>query len=159
MPVSSRYKTQNNNILGLGFYASGKHEFSNPGTNSEKPISDFPIQGEFDFPINWSFRIFEATERAKHQSIGDPQQIVSNPSSRKFKVTRMCLTSLAQSDPQSYPETDFLDTEKFRLWTAQGASRKGPHQNLRVSSKVVMTNVEIFQQVSTLFDNFRGAPI
>ena len=36
MPVSSRYKTQKNSISGLGFYASGKREFSKPGTNSEK---------------------------------------------------------------------------------------------------------------------------
>ena len=74
MPVSSRYKTQKNNISGLGFYASGKHEFSNPGTNSEKPIFRFPTQSEFYYPMHQSFWVFEETERAKHQSIGDPRQ-------------------------------------------------------------------------------------
>ena len=41
MPVSSRYKTQKINISGPGFYASGKHDFSKPGTNSENPIFRF----------------------------------------------------------------------------------------------------------------------
>ena len=45
--------------------------------------SDFPIF-RFHFPISRSFRIFvEATEGAKHQSIGDPQgmlaSVLSNP--------------------------------------------------------------------------------
>ena len=38
--------------------------------------SDFLMQGEFYFPIDRSFRIFEATERAKRQSTGDPQSIL-----------------------------------------------------------------------------------
>ena len=35
MPVSSRHKTQKINISGPGSYASGKHDFSKPGANSE----------------------------------------------------------------------------------------------------------------------------
>ena len=44
----------------------------NPAQTRTSRFSDFQIQAEFYFPINRSFRIFETTEQAKHQTIGDP---------------------------------------------------------------------------------------
>ena len=72
LPVSSRHRTQKINISGPGFYASGKHDFSTPGTNSENLIFRFSDS---------TFRSSEVSEfsklqmGAKHQSIGDPQHI------------------------------------------------------------------------------------
>ena len=77
MPVSSRHKTQKNNISGLGFYASGKHEFAKTGTNSE--FSDFPIFRLRASYIRQSFRILKAAEWAKHQSVGNPQEMTHLP--------------------------------------------------------------------------------
>ena len=69
MPVSR-------GISGLGFCASGERGFSKPSTDSESRFSDSPIQDQLHFPINWSFRTFKATERAQHNSIGDPQDML-----------------------------------------------------------------------------------
>ena len=65
---SSRHKTQKINISGPGFFASGNHDFSKSGTNSENPI--------FRFTASSSFRLTEVSEVSKpqsRQSIGDPQ--------------------------------------------------------------------------------------
>ena len=58
MPVSSRYKTQKINISGPGFYVSGEHDFSKPGTNSENLIFRFSDS---------IFRLTEVSEFSKPQ--------------------------------------------------------------------------------------------
>ena len=49
----------------LDFTHQANTSFRNPVQTQKSRFSDFPIQGELDFPINRSFRIFEAHRAGK----------------------------------------------------------------------------------------------
>ena len=59
-------RLRKNNIPVLGFYASGKHEFSNRGTNSEKPIFRLRASSISDAPKFPSFRGHRGGKAPKH---------------------------------------------------------------------------------------------
>ena len=95
-------------------------------------FSVFPIQSEFYFPINRSFRIFEATERSKHQSIdrGPPTTEVSEFSKpQSGQNTKTSGTHNALS-PQSHPTSrvSLLNAQRKFLRVRRGcqaSQRKG----------------------------------
>ena len=82
MSVSSRYKTQKINISGPGFYASGEHDFSKPGANSENLIFRFSDS---------IFRLTEVSEFLKPRR-GQSTK-ASGPTQAKGPTTRRNLSN------------------------------------------------------------------
>ena len=101
--VYSRHKTQKENISGPGSYTSGKHDFWKSGTNLEKNwLPDVSIHGELKFPIDRSFRVFEFSKRARHQSIWRPT--IHSPRTRQMRHTHTPYTN-------AFPRSTYIISE------------------------------------------------